>query len=235
MKTQMILGTLCERMKADYAAHTILLYGSMADGSANADSDLDLAAFAPVDPLIRVAELRDGVFIDAFVYPEAVLEHPEDEHLRFRGSRILLQQAGSAESLLQLLEEKYQAGPDPLPVDEVAVRRTWARKMLVRIQRGDAEGNYRRHWLLTALLEDYFLLRGLWFEGPKKALAWLSAHDPAALQAMEAALEPDAPITAIEIAVNHVLNEIGPARGAPPDPGPSPGAGAARDPRSVRS
>ena len=38
---------------------------------------------------------------------------------------------------------------------------------------GDLEGNFRRVWLLYALLEDYFALRGMWYEGPKAALKWL--------------------------------------------------------------
>ncbi|MEE4383830.1 MAG: nucleotidyltransferase domain-containing protein [Pseudomonadales bacterium] len=205
---QAILETVCERLKAEYAAHTILLYGSTAEGSADADSDLDLAALGAVDRVIRVAEHQDGVFVDAFVYPDTALEAPEDEHLRFRGARILLQRSGTAETLLQRLEVKCEAGPEPLPEDELEMRRTWARKMVARIQRGDVEGHYQRHWLLTALLEDYFHLRALWFEGPKKTLAWLAAHDRATSKAMEAALEPGAPITAIEVAVNHVLNEV---------------------------
>lgn len=213
MKAREILEAVCESLKAEYDAHTILLYGSMADGSANADSDLDIAAFGPVDQVTRIAKVQDGVFIDAFIYPEAVLKDPEEGHLRFRGSEILLQKAGSAEALLERLDEKYEAGPKALPADEIEVRKTWARKMVARIKRGDAEGNYRRNWLLTALLEDYFHLRGLWFEGPKKALAWLNEHDSTTLQAMEAALQPGAPIKAIEVAVGHVLNEHVPNQG----------------------
>jgi predicted nucleotidyltransferase len=207
MKAQAILDAVCERLKAEYKAHTILLYGSMADGSDSADSDLDIAAFGPGDHIVRIAEVVEDTFIDAFIYPEAVLDAPEEEHLRIRGSRILVQKSGSAEALLKRLDEIYAAGPKALPVDELEARRTWARKMMARIKRGDVEGNYRRAWLLTALLEDYFHLRGWWFEGPKKALAWLNAHDSAALRAIESALEPGAPVTAIEAAVEHVLSE----------------------------
>jgi hypothetical protein len=60
------------------------------------------------------------------------------------------------------------------------------------MERADAEGNYRRVWLLQALLEDYFHRRGLWFEGPKKALRWLEAFDGPAYQAYSQALEPGA-------------------------------------------
>ncbi|EAQ98774.1 nucleotidyltransferase domain-containing protein [Congregibacter litoralis] len=206
MKARDFLETVCERLKAQYDAYTILLYGSLADGSANADSDLDIAAFSPVDRVTRVAEIQDGIFIDAFIYPESVLDAPEEEHLRFRGAEILFQKTESAAVLFERLDELYVSGPAPLPADEITVRRIWATKMVARMQRADAEGNYRRHWLLTALLEDYFHLRGLWFEGPKKALSWLRTHDSATLKALEAALEPGAPITSIEIAVDRVLN-----------------------------
>jgi hypothetical protein len=69
--------------------------------------------------------------------------------------------------------------------------------MHARLGRGDVEGNFRRVWLLTALLEDYFHLRGLWFEGPKRAFLWLAEHDPVAHAAFERALVPGAPREAI--------------------------------------
>jgi len=36
--------------------------------------------------------------------------------------------------------------------------------MALRMRRSDIEGNFRRAWLLTALLEDYFRLRGMWYQ-----------------------------------------------------------------------
>ncbi len=53
-------------------------------------------------------------------------------------------------------------------------------------------------WLLTSLLEDYFLLRGLWYAGPKSALSWLEAHAPDVHAAFAAALEPGADLDAVE-------------------------------------
>lgn len=207
MEMASVLKGVCERLKREYAAHTVLLYGSMADGSANTDSDLDIAAFAPVDSITRIAELHQGVFVDAFVYPESVLASPDDEHLRFRGAKVLVQIADSAEAFLQRLDARYAAGPTPLPPDEITARRVWAKKMLARAQRGDVEGNYRRAWLLTALLEDYFHLRGLWFEGPKKAFTWLHENDPATLRSFDAALKPDAPLSAIDVVVACVVRD----------------------------
>jgi hypothetical protein len=77
--------------------------------------------------------------------------------------------------------------------------------MLERAKRADPEGNYRRHWVLTALLEDYFLLRGKWFEGPKKSLRWLEQFDKAAFEAFGTALEPGADLEAISCLVRFVV------------------------------
>ncbi|MGM8851308.1 nucleotidyltransferase domain-containing protein [Salinicola sp. V024] len=207
MNTSTSLAELCADFQARYAAHTVLLYGSLADGTASPDSDVDIAVFAPVSIPIREAYVRDGVFIDAFVYPESVLDDPAEEHLRFRGSKILLQSAGTADAFLARLDQQYATGPAPLADDERDARRVWIEKMLVRISRGDAEGDYRRAWLLTSLLEDYFLLRGLWFQGPKKALIWLRENDPQTADAMEVALKPGADIAAIEAAATRVLDD----------------------------
>jgi hypothetical protein len=74
------------------------------------------------------------------------------------------------------------------------------------MRRQDIEGNYRRAWLLTALLEDYFCVRGMWYEGPKKAIHWLRAYDFATLQALEKALQPAAPPELIDPLVARVID-----------------------------
>ncbi|GHB13813.1 nucleotidyltransferase domain-containing protein [Salinicola rhizosphaerae] len=200
------LGAIAANFQSRFAAHTILLYGSAANGTATPESDLDIAAFGPVERAVREAYVHEGIFVDGFVYSESVLRDPEDEHLRFRGAIILLQHRGTADAFMGLLERKWVAGPAALPADEQQARRVWIEKMLRRTRRGDAEGNYRRAWLLTSLLEDYFLLRNLWFEGPKKALLWLERHDPVSAEAISAALVPGADFAAIERAAQRVLN-----------------------------
>lgn len=179
-------------------AHTILLYGSHADGSANEFSDYDVAAFAPVKRVTRDTRRLDGQFLDVFVHPEQTLDRPSPELLTLRGSRILAQRNGDATRFLAGLEALYRKGPEPLSADEIEARDVWARKMALRAQRGDPEGDYRRAWLLTALLEDYFVTRGRWFEGPKKGFQWLRAHEPTLCHAFEQALKPHAPLAAVD-------------------------------------
>ena len=77
--------------------------------------------------------------------------------------------------------------------------------MLGRIKKGDVEGNYRRHWLLYQLLDDYFYLRRLWYLGPKESFTWLKTNDPPAYDAFVTALKPAAPDAGIASLVDLVL------------------------------
>ncbi len=207
MQFDPILDQVCKTLVAAHDVHTLLLYGSRADGSAGADSDYDVAAFGPVDKSFRVAHLADGAYLDVFVYPEGLLLEPTEEYLKLRGSHVVLQRGGEAELFLSKLDEIFHRGPEPLPSDEMEVRKVWAHKMAARMLRADPEGNYRRVWLLTALLEDYFHLRGLWYQGPKKALRWLQQFDLPVYDAMRLALEPDASNDAVLLVVRLVTGE----------------------------
>lgn len=192
MHADSVLDRVSQELVERFGVHTILLYGSRADGSAGPDSDYDIAAFGPIAASLRVARQDAGVYLDIFVYPDALLLKPSEEYLKLRGSNVLMQHDAQADAFLRGLDQIFRAGPVPLAADEIAARRVWARKMIARIERADPEGNYRRAWLLQTILEDYFHLRGLWYEGPKKALRWLAQAEPLAYQAFCAALEPGA-------------------------------------------
>ena len=193
-----LLHEVCAALMRDSGAHTILLYGSRADGTENEFSDYDIAAFADVPVTTRDTRTLDGQFLDVFLHPEAILGTPSKEHLTLRGSRILLQRGTEADDFLAALDAMFAGGPELLPPDEVDARRTWARKMALRMRRGDIEGDFRRVWLLTALLEDYFSLRGMWYQGPKKSFQWLRTSDPSTYRAFEEALKPSASFDAID-------------------------------------
>lgn len=70
--------------------------------------------------------------------------------------------------------------------------------MVARMRRADADGNYRRAWLLYQLLEDYFHPRRQWYQGPKRSLALLQRTEPKVYAKFVAALEPDASPEAIQ-------------------------------------
>ncbi len=205
MHSESVVDRVTQELLAAHDVHTIFLYGSHADGSAGPDSDYDIAAFGPVAEPSRIARLDAGGYLDVFIYPDALLLKPGEAFLKLRGGKILMQRDALADDLLRRLDEIFRRGPLPLGADEIAARKVWARKMVTRIGRADPEGNYRRAWLLQALLEDYFHIRGRWYEGPKKSLRWLAQVEPAAYETFCAALEPGASDASIAALVDLVV------------------------------
>lgn len=205
MPTPLLLEKLRDDLVQRYGVQTIILYGSRANGSALPGSDIDVAAFWPNKNTLRDTGQFHGDYLDLFIYPDTLLAQPTADDLKLRGGRVLLQHGDEADLCLARLDALHAAGPAPLPADELQARRDWARKMLSRIARGDTEAHYRRAWLQMALLEDWFALRGLWFEGPKRALHWLAQHEPATRLAFDAALAPNASWDTLRLLVEQVI------------------------------
>jgi hypothetical protein len=199
-----LLQTIAEDVRATHKCHTLILYGSWARGDATPTSDYDLLAIRQQGrAVVRDARVWRGVYLDIFVYPEKRLR--PDDLLSVRGGRVLFQKERVGDALLARINEVYARGPKPLSPDEIGARRIWAQKMFDRLRTGDPEGNYRRVWLLTALLEDYFVFQNRWYEGPKAAFKWLRKHRPDVCAKFERALEPGADLSTISDLIAGVL------------------------------
>lgn len=196
-----VAAELCDR----HGCHTVILYGSLARGDANAESDIDVLGLRDEGPAFRDARPWRGRYLDAFIHPAADFDHPDESHLKLLGGHVLVERADAGSRLLAAVQAVYDAGPKVLDEHEQAVLRSWLEKTMHRIARGDLEGHYRRVMLLYQALEDYFALRGHWYLGPKAAFAWLREHDPEAYRRFEQALAPGASLKDIQAMVNVVM------------------------------
>jgi hypothetical protein len=141
-------------------------------------TDWDFAGVRAQAGEVRDARVVAGRLLDAFIYGERDLDKLDERSLRLRGGRVLRDERGFGVSLLARIDALYNAGPGRLAEADRQERVLWFRKMLARASRDDLEARYRHAWLLEALLPAYFHLRARWYEGPKRALAWLAEHDP---------------------------------------------------------
>jgi hypothetical protein len=205
MSDDPLIRQIADELRERHGCHTVILYGSRARGDQRPNSDYDLLGIRDGGERMRDARLWRGAYLDLFIYPEQLVEQPDETMLQWLGGVVLFQKSQIGDTLLARLDELFRAGPAPLPPDERQTRRVWAGKMLERAREGDAEANYRRAWLLTALLEDYFQLRDQWYLGPKRSLAWLREHDPSAYAAFDTALQPGASLDQIAALIGHVL------------------------------
>jgi hypothetical protein len=207
--------SLVAELRRVHGVHTIILYGSRSRGEATPESDIDVACYADVAEGTRDARLWNDMYLDAFIYPSAQLgEAPTAKRLKLSGGQVLLDERGLAAAYLERIAALEEQGPPALPEALQRERRVWIRKMLSRVRRGDLEAHYRHHWLLYQILEDYFVLRGEWYRGPKRALADLLNTNPDTFAVFERALLPGAPVTTLEALAELVLGESEPS--APP-------------------
>lgn len=184
---------LASQVMEAHGCHTAILYGSRARGEATSDSDLDLLCVREQGPTIRDPRLVDGLYLDAFVYPESAFETLEPALLRIVGGVVLRERDGFGAALLARVLALHERGPNPLPDDERQMLSVWSQKMLLRCRTlQGAEGDYRRMYLLVRALEDYFSLRNRWYRGEKEAFAWLRQHEAATYALFERALQPGA-------------------------------------------
>ncbi|MFL9870233.1 nucleotidyltransferase domain-containing protein [Paraburkholderia megapolitana] len=200
MTNSELIDTLAEDLRLTYGCHTAILYGSRARDDWDAASDIDVIAFRDAGDQQRVASRWNGVFLDLFVH--STNDTVEPGWIRINGGRVLFQADGFGDKVLRETKALFDAGPEEVPAAELLVRKVWAEKMLERAAKGDVEGNYRRHWLLCTLLEDYFAARGEWYLGPKRSFRALSETAGEHFGLFEAALKPDASLAAVRAVID---------------------------------
>ncbi len=157
--------------------HTVVLYGSRAQGRETPKSDYDLLGIRTSGKKFRYARKKKGFFIDAFVFPERDLRRINESHVYMKDGRVLYGTDKYGERLIKRINAAAKKPYKPLPPDELQVRKVWAYKMLERIEVNDIEAKYRRSWLHESLLCDYFNLRKKRYCGSKQSFEWLKAND----------------------------------------------------------
>ena len=140
---------ILEYLVEKYQPEGMIVYGSFADGSYNENSDFDVLVIASGEKR-HDASVVDGTVLDAFVYPPETFAGAFDpaDFVQIFDGKIVLDSKGVAAKM----KARVLAYLDALPMkamDEVWQDVAWCRKMQSRTLRGDAEGFYRWHWLLT--------------------------------------------------------------------------------------
>ena len=176
-------------VRETYRPKSVLLYGSYADGTQDGDSDFDALVVANVPRPSHDSSVVDGVRMDVFIHPPSDFKgdwEPGD-YPQLYDAKIMLDEDGLAADILAKVRNAVDSVPLPDPADALDDLK-WCEKMLRRVGRGDAEGFFRWHWLLTDSLEISFALRGWRYFGPKKALTRMKAEDAEGFRIYQRAL-----------------------------------------------
>ena len=172
-----------------YHPLAILVYGSYADGSNNANSDFDALVISRDHPQHHDVSFAGGIQLDIFVYPRSFFlgDINHENFLQLFDSQVVFDTEGLGQGLKdQVLD--YLSNLPRKSANEIEANIAWCRKMLLRAARGDAEGMFRWHWLLTDSLEVFCDAVGQFYFGPKKSLKWMAKEHPAAYERYAKAL-----------------------------------------------
>jgi predicted nucleotidyltransferase len=199
-----LIYSIKEYLIKKYGCHSIILYGSFANGDYSDESDIDLLCFC--DDLEKENDMTEfnNRRLDAWIYKTEMINNCTD-FLHVRGGKILLDEKNLCTGLLNNIDKQFITGPRQLSLEEKDFLKSWLQKMLKRAEKGDIEGNFRYHWMLTDTLEIYFNIKGKWYLGPKKSLEWLNINDKTAYDLFNNALKINADITEIEKLIQFIV------------------------------
>ena len=185
----------------------VILYGSIPRGDYNEASDIDVACFCDIPDAINDTQEFEGRRLDSWLYSTLDVDSERDEFLRFVGGQVFHDRNGSGQRFLDEIEKRYKAGPAPLGKEAIHHMEEWSKNMLERSKGSDIEARFRRTWLPCELLEIYFQLRNMWYQGSKQSFKWLSAHDPAAYQAFSECFSEPTSIEKLDTLVKITLRK----------------------------
>ena len=160
-----------------YHPRALLVYGSYTRGDRDEYSDFDCMVIVDSKEKDHDDSVIGGVQLDCFIFTaEEAAAEDVDPFLTAFDSEILLDDGTGA--ALKERVRKYVAEHTVTEESEKEFIRSWIRKILRRMEKGDDEGSYRGILFLSESLEDYCALRDLFYFGSKKTIAYLKANDP---------------------------------------------------------
>jgi hypothetical protein len=171
------LSVLAQELSQTHHCHTVILYGSRAHDTYTDASDIDVVCFGSQVVEVSDARFWQGYWLDAWIYPETKALDTE-QFLHLHQGQVLCQKDDFGTRLLAEVAHILDTPPPPTPPDVWQHRRVWLSKTLARIERGDPEAWYRRHWLIADLLEVHMTLQHQRFLGFKRTMQWLADNDP---------------------------------------------------------
>lgn len=170
-------------LKEKYRASSIIVYGSYAEGTQTERSDFDALVLGPTCPYAHDESIVDGVKLDVYVYPRDIFygEIVVDDFEHLAEGLVVLNEDGMGTWLKNMIANQIASIPAK-PDEDIAASLEWCDNMCHRAALGDAEGFFRRHWLLTDSVEIYCDVMGMPFLSPLRVINKMTKADPEAAE-----------------------------------------------------
>ena len=185
-----MLEQILRYIQETYAPLSVILYGSYADGTNGLNSDFDALVITADHEQFHDTSFVDGVPLDVFVYPARYFEgdYACGDFVQIFDGRIITDSSGMGKALQENVQAYLRNRPGKTGA-EIQADIDWCVKMSARAKRGDCEGLFRWHWVLTDSLEIFCDIMRHPYLGPKKALKWMEKAQPEAFGCYKKALQ----------------------------------------------
>lgn len=189
-----------------YNPLTVILYGSYADGTNNLNSDFDALVITSGREQLHDTSFVGGIPLDVFVYPSQFFEGEYlcEDFVQIHDGRILTDSSGVGKALQEKVQSYLQSRAVKSSA-EIQASIDWCVKMSERAKRGDCEGMFRWHWVLTDSLEIFCDVMQHPYFGCKKALKWMEETQPESFACYNRALQ-SLRMDCLEEWVSHIKN-----------------------------
>lgn len=169
-----------------YKPVSILLYGSYANGMNDESSDFDCMIIVDKKEKNHDDSIIGGVQLDCFIYTTEEIKAEDADIFLTAYDAEIVHDNGVGQELKNRVLEYVKNSPKAEP-EEKEFLISWILKTCKRIEKGDDEGNLRAFALMGESLEDYYLLRDMFYFGSKKAIRYLKENDQAGYELLHKA------------------------------------------------
>ena len=183
------MDQIIQYIKQKYNPLSVILYGSYANGTNDANSDFDALVISNGCELCHDTSFVGTTQLDVFVYPASYFDEDYDysDFIQIFDGKVVMDTEDKGKQLRTSVQSYLHDRPKKTKMENQA-NIDWCTKMLERANRGDAEGLFRWHWVLTESLEIFCDITHHLYLGPKKSILWMKEQHPVAFACYETAL-----------------------------------------------
>lgn len=199
----MTKNSIIKYLSDTYKPRAVLIYGSYVRGDFDKTSDFDCMVIVDEKTVKHDDSVINGVRLDCYVFTaEEVLSEDPDLFVTAYDSELVIDD-GIGKALKDRVRD-YVREHEITDDAEKEFIASWIGKTMIRMKKGDDEGNYRAIALLWESLPDYYLLRNMFFFGSKQAILYLKQNDMTGYELFHNAISRKS-IEAIEAWAKHVV------------------------------
>lgn len=170
-------------LKEKYRASSIIVYGDWAEEGADKTSIFEALVMGPTSPYAHDMETIDGIKLDVVVYPREIFygEITIEDFEQVYDGLVALDDDGMGTWLKRVIVQQIDSIPSK-PDEAIIESLEWCKNMCEKAAKKDADGYFRRAWMLTDSVEIYADVIGVPFLSPQKTMSKMRKNDPEAAQ-----------------------------------------------------